>query len=325
MFAIKKTFFLLVAFLAFSGTVSALDIQNLSGTEVRGDFVLGPGKTELFMEPGESITRKLTVTNRLGKEMNFKVEIEDFTGSHDPDKTTVLLGDEKGPYSLRDYLNPEEESFTLQHGQRISLPIKISIPEDAEPGGLYGAVIVSTTPVPIEGEEIDEAAGQVQLISRVGTLFFVRVKGDIEEDGLLTGFSTDKKYLQKSPVSFNLLYENRGNTHLVPYGTIEIKNLLGKKVGEVEVDPYFSMPDSMRTRTVDWDGGFLLGRYKATLLLNRGYEDIIDRKDFYFWVIPWKLVSTIGLALLLIIFFFAWVISRFEIKKKPSLKDNEKP
>ena len=316
----KRIFFLLTIFISLfgAGIAFSLEIQDLPDTEVMGDFVLGPGKAELFMEPGELTVRKLLITNRLGKEMNFKIEIEDFTGSQDSDRTIVLLGEEKGPYSLRDYLKPETESFTLQHGQRMILPIEISIPEDAEPGGLYGSIIVSTTPMPIEGKDMEEAAGQVRLISRVGTLFFVRVKGDTIEEAFLKDFFTkgNKKYFEKGPISFDILFENKGSVHLIPYGTIEISNMLGKKVGEIEVDPYFAMPGSVRLRVIEWNGGFLFGKYTANLFLNRGYEDIIDWKEFSFWVIPWKIILLYSVVLILIITFFVWIVSRFEIRRK---------
>ena len=316
----KKLLFLLVASTLFlrAGSVAAFEIQDLSGTSEKGDFVLGPGKIELFMEPGQKATRNLSITNRLGRDMNFKIEIEDFTGSQDPNRTVVLLGDQRGPYSLKDYLKPEVDSFIIGHGQRIILPVEIFIPEDAEPGGLYGSVIISTTPLPFGEEDKEEAAGQVRLVSRVGTLFFIRVKGEVEEEGFLKSFSTrgDKRYFEKGPIPFSILLENKGNIHLTPYGVIEITNLLGKKVGEIEVDPYFAMPGSVRAREVEWNGGFLFGRYNAVLALNRGYEDIIDQKEFYFWIIPWKIITIIGVSLILLIFFFVWIASHFEIRRK---------
>ena len=307
----------LIVLLNFWSGVLAYQIQDLTNIQVEGDVVLGPTKIELFLEPGETITREITVTNRTGNTINFKVEIEDFKGSHDPNQNIILMGEEKGPYSLRDWLRPGIREFTLKHGQKIYLPIEISIPAETEAGGHYGVVFASVQPpaVGVEGEK-EKAKGQVAIVSRVGTLFFVRVAGEVEENGYLKEFKTPKNYYEKGPISFELLFENNGSVHLTPYGAIEIFNFLGKQIGEVEVDPWFSMPDSLRKREVNWEKGFLFGKYKALASINRGYEDIIDQKSVDFWVIPWKIVSAGFIGLFLVILFFRWIFSRFEIKRK---------
>jgi hypothetical protein len=318
--AFTLSLLLVLVFFSIGPTVVlAYEVQDLTGVEEEGDFVLGPGKTELWLSPGEKTTDQLLITNRLGREMNFRVEIEDFKGSRDPEETTVLLGEEKGPYSLKDFLHPEITEFTLKHGQRMVLPVVISIPEDAEPGGLYGSILIATSP-PRQGLGIEEEAvkGQMQLISRLGCLYFIRVKGEVTEDGFLKEFRTGatEKFYEKGPISFELFFENNGNVHLMPYGGIEIFNILGKKVDEIEIEPYFALPDSLRLREVSWQKEFLFGRYTALASVNRGYQDIIDQKSITFWVIPWKIILAGLVGLFLVIWFFRWLFSKFEIKKK---------
>ena len=308
----------LVANVAF---VSAYEIQDIEETPIRNDFVLGPGKTDLNLDPGSEIVKNLMITNRLGREMNFKIDIEDFTGSDDPEKTVVLLGSEKGPYSLKDYLKPEITEFALQHGQRIILPVRIQIPEDAEPGGLYGSVLVSTDPPETEPER---SKGQTRIISRLGMLFLIRVNGEITEDGFLHEFKISepqKLFYEKGPIPFELLFQNNGNVHLSPYGKIEIINLMGKKVGELEVDPYFAMPDSLRKREIQWGREQLFGRYTATLFLNRNYvgeENIIDQKTITFWAFPWKMMLVVIIGIVFLILLIRWFFRKFkfELKKK---------
>ncbi len=201
----KKTYvislglFVFFGFAFFPFYALGYQIQDLEFTgPAGGDFVLGPGKSELWMDPGQKITKEIYITNRIGKTMDFKIEIEDFRGSTDPERTVVLLGKERGPYSLKDYLHPEVSRFTLNHGERIILQVEISIPQDAEPGGLYGAVLITAEPpeTEIKGEE-EKTASQVRIISRLGTLFFVRVKGDVEAEGFLKDFRLDKNFYEK--------------------------------------------------------------------------------------------------------------------------------
>ncbi len=74
-------------------TNAAYEIEKLPEDTVVGDFVVGPGKVELSVQPGETKTVELLVTNRMGTARTFNLAIEDVTGSQDPNTTVVLLED----------------------------------------------------------------------------------------------------------------------------------------------------------------------------------------------------------------------------------------
>jgi len=311
---------LLFSFAAVPKRISAYEIVNIN-TEQKNDFVLEPAKIEVSLDPGQSTVKKLSITNRMATKRKFKVEIEDFTGSKTGQQTVILLGDEKGPYSLKDYLKPEVEEFSLKPKQKIIIPIEIAIPKDAQPGGLYGSVLISSMPDDSEKTREAEtgARGGAITISRLGALFFVRVNGVVDQKGSLRDFRivpSKKIFYQGSPRGFEILFENKGSVHLNPYGVIRIKNLLGSVVGEIKVDPYFVMPDSLRYRQVKWDKKILTGKYEATALINRGYGDIVDEKTITFWVFPWKILAGVFGVIFLISLIVKLFFSKFEIKKK---------
>ena len=315
---LELTGLMILTVVLFPVAAKAYIIQDIPETRIEDDFVLGPGKIEAFLEPGEKIQKELLITNRIGMEMEFKVVVEDFKGSQNPKEPAVLLGDEKGPFSLKNYLKPELSEFTLQHGERMVLPVEISIPENAEPGGLYGSVLILSNPPREELKaEKEKAMGQVKIVSRIGALLFIRVAGDVDESGFLEDFKSGKKYYEKGPINFEILFENDGSVHLNPYGKIEIVNLLGKKIDEIEITPFFVMPDSRRMDEVRWNSNFLFGKYKALITLNRGYgEGIIDQKSVVFWVLPWKIILAALAVIFLVIFFIRWLFGKFEIKRK---------
>lgn len=310
---------LLLSFIFFAFSAQAYEIQDLGDTPIIGDFVIGPAKAEVVVEPGTQKIVNVIVTNRMGDDRVFNLNIEDFTGSRNVDESIVLLGDERGPYSLKDYLSFAEKSFILKHGQRATIPVTVSIPADAEPGGRYGSVLVTTTSKPAEGEaEAGTTMGGATVVSRIGALFFVRIPGEVEEEGTLQSFAVagDKKFFLDGPVPFRLLYENNGSVYLNPYGEITIKNMLGETVGSLKVEPWFAMPDSLRLREVSWNRDFLLGRYTAEAKINRGYDDIIDEASVTFWVVPIKLVLSVFAGLLLLLLIIRFIGSRFEFRRK---------
>lgn len=298
-------------YVSFAYTVEDLNFEN------KGDIVVGPGKAEFFLNPGEKATREITISNRSGMKKRISIAVEDFSGSKDASGTVGFLGNEKSRFSLKDYVKPEISEIILEHGQRLILPVEIDIPVNADPGGLYGAVLISAENITEGGAEENQVASVgTKLVTRIASLFFVRVKGDVLEDGALKDFKALRAFYENGPIPFNITYENNGSVHESPYGIIEIRNLLGKKVDELDVDPWFVMPDSIRTREVKWDRGGLFGRYTASLTLNKGYKDILETKEFVFWVIPWKLVLAGIAVLLLLIWFLVWIASHFELRKK---------
>jgi len=297
-------------------SVYAYEVEQLPGIDPNSkDFVVGPGKVELTIKPGEQKTTLIKVSNRLGETKNFHLEVEDFTGSDDPNQPVVLLGGQRGPYSLRDYISFSDNDFELRSGERATIPVTVSIPADAEPGGLYGTVLVSVTTNPSVKEV---GGGGSTIVSRIGTLFFVTIPGEVNKKGEVVDFGTTgkRKFFGKGPITFEILFKNDSSVHLNPYGQVSIKNMYGEEVGNVIADPWFALPQSLRLREVTWNREFLFGRYTATAQINRGYEDIIDTKEFTFYVLPWKIAVLVVIGLAVVIFLIKFVSTKFEIRKK---------
>lgn len=303
------------------GIAHAYTVEKIpEGDTPVGDFVVGPTKTELSLEPGTEHPLELLVTNRMGERRVFNLTTEDMKGSDDLTQNIVLLGDDRGPYSLKDYLKISDTRIELESGERARIPVIISIPKDAQPGGLYGSVLVSTAPQarPGESDGTGAQAGSV-IVARIGSLFFITVPGDVKKEGNLVKFSTlpeGKKLFSRGPIDFQLLFKNTGSIHLDPYGTISIKNMFGEEVGLVNAEPWFAMPDSTRLRQIAWDRPYLFGYYTAEARINRGYDDQSDTAKVSFFVIPWTLIALVFVGLVLVFFVFRFIGRSFEIKRK---------
>ncbi len=288
------------------------------GDYVAGDFVVGPGKVDVTVLPGTSKTVEMLVSNRTGERRIFNLTLEDMVGSRDPETSMVLLGSDTGPYSIKDYVHVPSFRFELGHNQRARIPVTITLPPNAEPGGLYGSVLVDTTAVDAVKGDPDGTAPQSAIIARIGTLFFITIPGDIARDGELNDFATVPKqmFYQNGPIPFGIYFENKGNMHLAPYGEIRIRNMFNEEVGSVELEPWFVLPQSLRLREVTWNREFLFGRYTATVAINRSYDDIIDTQEYSFWVLPWKFLLAGFGALFVVIFIIRAFFRTFEFKRK---------
>lgn len=290
-------------------------VEKIGGDTLVGDFVVGPGRTELNLEPGQTFVQDITVTNRISDNREFRFEIEDIEGTSDASQAVELLGSEIGPNSVHDFISIPENSIMLELGERARIPVTVSIPADAEPGGYYGSVLVSTVQV---NDSADSNTPRSPIIARVGSLFFITVGGDITREGETKGISVvgDGDFFQEGPVNFAILFENTGNVHTNPYGELSITNMFGEEVGFVELEPWFVLPKSLRSREVSWNREFLLGRYTVTARINRGYDDVIDEVKTTFWVLPWKIVGGAFVVIFVFIFLIRFIARNFEFKRK---------
>jgi len=311
----KRILFFLIGAFVFTPFFSyAIEITQ-TNVEPRGDFVIMPGREEVVLDPGQETTHYIRVTNRFDSSLTFRVEFEDIAGTRDPRRTVELMGNVLGPYSIREFLTPSVEEFTLGPGERAILPITISIPEDAAPGGLYGAIIVSNRPT----TDLTTGTG-ARLVSRLASLLLVRVTGEVEEVGQLVDFKISGPtpfVRQLHPDRFEFQFENEGSVHLAPYGFISVENILGRAIAYIPIDAYFSLPKSLRYKEIVWDSSdFALGRYTATINLNRGYGDVVDQMSVSYWVIPWRIILIVVLVALILSLLLYYISTRFEIKKK---------
>jgi hypothetical protein len=103
------------------------------------------------------------------------------------------------------------------------------VPADASPGSHFGGVFFESKP-PQSGST-GAAIG-----ARVGTVISLRIAGEIVEEILLREFSTERFLYDAPPVGFVTKIENRGNTLARPQGGIEITDMFGKKIAEIDVN-----------------------------------------------------------------------------------------
>jgi hypothetical protein len=257
----------------------------------------------------------------MNKIVTFKIEVEDIVGSDNVSEQVKLLGNEKGPYSLKDFLIPEINEFTLNPGEKITIPISVNLPADSEPRGYYGALIVSAKGDPTDSGLDSEVKGVTQLVTRLGSIFLVRVEGDLNQQSSIKDFKIigpEKFIYTKNPEGFEVAVKNSGNVHLVHYGEIKVKNVFGKEVVNLPVNAFFSLPDSTRYREIKWPETFAFGFYKAEIQVYQGFGDGTGflNDTISFVVLPWKILAVIAITTILIYLIIKFFKNNFKIERK---------
>ncbi len=251
---------------------------------------LTPDRFEFVLEPGETARPVITVNNNTAEPLQFKVEVEDFGPTKDLVSVIRLYGLEAGPSSLKNYVivAPEYEQFILSPGERLAIPVTITLPNNLAPGGLYGAIVVGAM-------KLGEDHAQAKVMTRLGSLLFVRVAGAVYESGELKEFGLIRDR-EEQKLRFQLLFENQGDIYLNPYGLVTVYDWFGKAVGWQEIKPWFVLPHSFRRQEVWLSAEWPAGYYRAVVTLNRGYADQIDEQSLGFWL--WPASGWLGLGLI---------------------------
>ena len=274
-----------------------------------------PPLFQLSMSPGESWTSTIKVVNGnpydvdiYANPVNFEVQGEKGTGKFIP-----LSSNATTSYSLASWFTVPTDPIHIPAEKTGAVPFTLRVPENAEPGGHYGAILTGNRPN-------NSAQGNVVKVSAaISSLFLLRVNGDVIEKGDIREFSLDKRIFQEPKVNFTLRFENKGNVHLLPRGEISIRNMWGKERGKILVnqDSDFGnvLPKSIRNFSFEWTGEnnfFEVGKYTAiaTLVFGDQTKETTYR-EISFWVIPFGPASKILAFLFVFIGFFVWSIRRY--------------
>lgn len=295
--------------LVFSKDVLSYQIEFYD-EKIEDKFIVSPVKLDLKMKPGEIVEEEFLVVNRLGYKVDFKIEKEVFRGSDDLEKVTVFLGDQmKTGSSPVNWITPDIENFSLNHGERIKINLRIAIPQDAEGGGHYVAIFAKSA-----GEEI-KSKDKVKLFTRAGMLTLITVDGQINRQGEIESFFSGKRLYKKGPVDFRVIFKNQGNVHLTTNGEISIENILGSTIATIPVNDWVILPSSRRENKVYWDKKWILGRYKATINLTSDDLDREFHQSYVFYAFPWHIALLILILLILVYLIFKKFLSGFEIRR----------
>ncbi len=279
-----------------------------------------PPLFQLTIAPGESWSSSLKVVNNNEYDVTYYANVVDFEAQGEEGKGELvpLIEEFADPrrqtYSLASWVDVSAEPIVVARGQSGDVPFTVRIPENAEPGGHYAAILVGTQPPAGPGD-----GPSLRVSSFVSSLLFTKVSGEVIESGRIREFRTEQSLYERPEANFILRFENTGNTHLQPQGNIAIYNMWGKERGEVAINQKSSfgnvLPESTRKFTFAWSadsGVFDIGRYSAVVTLAYGQEGKQNTSGtVYFWVVPTMPVALTVAGVLIFILSITWFIRRY--------------
>lgn len=283
---------------------------------------IAPPLITLSANPGQVIKTQIRLRDIAQGQLLVSEQINDFVAAGEDGTPKILLdtSKENDPFSMRSWVSVLPDML-LSPQQIKTLPVTITVPQNASPGGHYAVIRFTATPPELKGQG-------VSLSASLGSLMLVTVKGPTTEKLSVAEFSVNKQgkdnnlapssLFESTPLTFVERLKNDGNVHEQPVGTITVTDMFGHKVAglNVNLERRNILPASTRKFTEPLDktvigNKHLFGHYTATLHLTYGNnKQPLDAK-VSFWIIPWKLIAGIIIVLVGGFFLLRFLLRRY--------------
>lgn len=265
---------------------------------------ISPSIINLNGVKGGNYVVNVKVSNVTIDTQTYYTSVKDFTNKDESGAPSILATSNlPDTASIRTWVSTNSK-VVLKPGEVETLVVNVTIPSNAEAGGHYGALLFSgTAPTP--------ASVGLALSASAGALFLVKVDGTITEQASLASFytaptSTDNQssFFEKAPITFVTRVKDEGNIHLQPSGQILVHDMFGNLVSTTSVnsDKANVLPNSIRRFDTTMASSWMFGRYTADLQLGYGSHGQVLTDTISFWVIPYKIVLVVLLAIITVIF-----------------------
>ncbi len=272
--------------------VSSQTDSELTNTQVQLTAIpprLGDDNS-LRAQPGQTIQTSIRVRNTSSQSQTIETLVEDFIIGTDGEQPIPVNEETPTQWSLASWVSLSPTRQVVRPNETVTVNVLIEVPEDALPGGRYAMVMHQ--PV-AEGSTSGTASGVSQ---RVGTLLYLVIEGDINEEAYITDV-TVPRFSEFGPIPFSFTVDNRSDVHVRPMITVDVKNMLGQPSESLAVETKNIFPYTSRGFEKTWDRVWGFGRYTATITAAYGSQGRIAQQVVAFWIIPVKLLLAIGVAI----------------------------
>ena len=241
--------FLKIFFLAFVGLFSLIITQAVSAQEENNfSLTVQPAYQEVEIPENEaSIETSITLKNPSDVAQQMELFAFDFKQT-DHFGSIGLLNGFTGQYAhtLASFLSFEKDSLIIDAHSEEKVIIKVENRATLSPGGHYAAIVVRAVE--------EQGPSQQKIVPAISSLLLVRKKSGERVNLSLKELGWKPKAIAtKIPEKIQLTFENGGNVHVVPRGTVTIKDVFGTTVfqGTVNESSLYLLPGTIRSIPVD--------------------------------------------------------------------------
>lgn len=276
-------------------------------------LAVSPAINEQVLDPGKPSTTTVRVTNITRVPLPIKSSVKNLILNEQ-----LPSGASKQIYDASAWFTVNPADFILQPNETKSVTVTINTPSQATPGGHYATVYFQ----PLVPEEA-LSPSTTYLNARVGVLSFLIVKGDIHERAGVAGLGVPKLQ-QFGPIQIRVPVRNEGNVHVLPKGTVTIKDYRGRNVASLPLSKGMVLPNTTRSFYVNWNNKGSIGPFTISAEIRYGQDEtVIHVKPVKVWILPWVPLTIAVVCGMLLLWFVVRTRRRWKAAWRAFRGDSE--
>jgi len=275
-------------------------------------LTISPPVRELELPRGSANSYQVSLTNRSNKTITLVLRASPFVAAGDTGG--VDIADDPLPDS-QNWVVINPGIVTLESGEQTDITYTIIIPPNAQPGGFYFAVTALLASDTSVGGQPNQITTGSAVNFNIASLNLVTIEGPVDYGAQIAEFSTPKVLFEYGPVPFATRILNSSTVHIKPILEIEVNNTWGlESASLINLERQNILPQAQRKYEAEFGGKWHFGRYSATL--NGLYGDgRALTYTIFFWIMPWKIILVILLALAIITLLILSIKRQLDEKK----------
>lgn len=248
-------------------------------------LTLGPIKQTLVIDPGDTATAQLFVTNDMDQLQRISFDMGSF---HFDQKGQIQVASST---DVAEWITLPNEEYLLGAGESRRFLLPIEIPVYASPGSHYVMLFTET---------IAEEGSLLAVQKRLGVQLYVHVAGEIEESVDVRWFDPQEHWLFEGPLLLDLDIENNGNIQIIPEGELVVYNGRGQEIHRIAVNTHAAhlFAGEYWERVFDipltWRDA---GNIDMVLMLRYGLTTQTEHVRASVWYLPKELLVALGLLM----------------------------
>lgn len=284
----RKFIFPHLAFVAvgFVAVLAALLFAPPTVQAANGGLTISPTAIDHEVAPGGNFSGEILVVNQGQLDYAYKVYVTPYS----------VTGEEYQPYfspvpgapDVSKWFSINKTSGNLTIGNQDTIQFTVNVPAGTPAGSYYATVFAETE---------DKGASGVVTRKRVGTVFYIKVSGQVTEKGNVELWQVPM--FQKDPLTAVLKMANTGSVHYSSKVKVTVSDIFGGSKFEFERQPQI-LPQKIRRLDIQWKDGAKFGLFKV-----KGQVEYLGKTEqlptkYVFVASPMMRILTIAILILLI-------------------------
>lgn len=264
---------------------------------------VAPARQELRVDPGDTAAVSIRFFNLSEFPVAGYIRMADFIVEGTDGTPQILENtDQVSPrFSAASWITLPFDRMAIAGNDKVEVQARIEVPADARPGGRYVAMYFEPdTSLATSINNVDEEADS-EVAQRIAGLVYIRVNGPVTEKAIISRISAPS-FLEYGPIDVEADILNRGDYHVRPQGSVTVKNMLGAQVDEERLEAINIFPDASRTYENELGRQWMFGKYTVEYTTAYGETGQVISRSIGVWVLPWKVVLVVLLALIILIY-----------------------